>query len=204
MMINEAKKHLNADFTQKYRIIDYYNEHCLKHVGVSRKYRVQYSDNWCATFVSVVAKKCGLAGSDFPYECGVEEQVKLAKLRKTFFTDVDLVKPNDLIIYDWDSNKWADHVGIVIKKADGVINVIEGNIKNTVGYRTLPVNSKSIRGFIRVPINPVKLDVDSERERIADLAKATVAGKYGNGIARQVALGDDYKAVQNYINVYYT
>lgn len=203
MMINEAKKHLNANLTQKYRIIDFYNEHCLKHVGVSRKYRVQYNDNWCATFVSVVAKKCGLTGSEFPYECGVEEQVKLAKLRNTFYTDVDMVKPNDLIIYDWDSNKWADHVGIVIEKSDGVIKVIEGNIKNTVGYRTLPMNSKSIRGFIRVPINPAKLDKDSERERIADLAKQTVAGKYGNGVVRQVALGDDYKAVQNYINVYY-
>nr|CAI8716052.1 N-acetylmuramoyl-L-alanine amidase [Acinetobacter phage Phanie] len=203
MMINEAKKHLNANLEQKYRIIDYYNKHCLPLVKDSRKYRVQYNDNWCATFTSVIAHKCGLTKTDFPYECGVEEQVKLAKLRGKFYTDTDLVQPNDLIIYDWDVNNWADHVGIVIEKSDGTIKVIEGNIRNTVGYRTVPITSKSIRGFIRVGVDRKMLDADAERERIGDLARDTVAGKYGNGLERQRALGADYKAVQQYINVYY-
>lgn len=207
MLINEAKKHLNATLPEKYRIIDFYNANCIQHVKASRKYKVKYSDNWCATFTSFVAKKVGLTSSQFPYECGVQEQVKLAKLRGQFYTDVNKVKPNDLIVYDWDSNAWADHVGIVIERSEGTIKVIEGNIKNTVGYRTLSENSKSIQGFISVgvvnPSEPKKLTKGEERERIADLAQETVAGKYGNGSQRVKLLGADYGAVQEYINNYY-
>lgn len=204
MMVNESKKYLNIGLEPKYRLIDYYNENCIRLVKPSRKYRVKYSDNWCATFTSVIAHKCGLNSSEFPFECGVQEQVKIAKEKGTFYTDIDLIKRNDLIIYDWDSNNWADHVGFIISVGEGTIKVIEGNIKNTVGYRTLPIKSKCIKGFIRVGAETVKLTNEEEHQRIADLAKDTVNGRYGNGVARQVALGDDYAKVQQHINVFYT
>lgn len=204
MMVNESKKYLNIGLEPKYRLIDYYNKHCIQLVKPSRKYKVQYNDNWCATFTSVIAHKCGLTSSDFPFECGVQEQVKIAKEKGIFYTDIDLVKRNDLIIYDWESNNWADHVGFVIAVSEGTIKVIEGNIKNTVGYRTLPIKSKSIKGFIRVGVEPVKLTEDEEYERIADLARDTVNGKYGNGLERKLALGVDYEKVQKHINVFYT
>lgn len=205
-LIAEAQKHLNANLNDKYRIIDYYNKNCVQFVKDSRKYHVQYNDNWCATFTSVIAHKCGLTRLSFPYECGVQEQVKIAKERKTWFTDVSKVKQGDLIIYDWQqNNSWADHVGFVVEVSNGTIKAIEGNIRNTVGYRTLPINSKSIMGFISVGFDSVKTGNEvSEKDRIAELARLTVAGKFGNGLERQRALGADYQAVQNYINVMYT
>ena len=207
-LIETATDFLNANLPTKYRIIDYYNQHCIDLVKKERRYKVQYSDNWCATFTSVIAHKCGLTKEQFPYECGVMEQVKLAKANNSFTTDVKEVKVGDLIIYDWNTDKWSDHVGFVINTNGENIHVIEGNIKNTVGYRTIPKTSKSIQGFIKVQGVQVEPMTDSKvtsaDERIANLARLTVAGEFGTGDKRKVLLGADYEAVQRCINIFYT
>ena len=207
-LIETATDFLNANLPTKYRIIDYYNQHCIDLVKKERRYKVQYSDNWCATFTSVIAHKCGLTKEQFPYECGVMEQVKLAKDNKTFTTDVKEVKTGDLIIYDWNTDKWSDHVGFVINTNADNIHVIEGNIKNTVGYRTIPKSSKSIQGFIKVQgvqVEQLVTNKDSATdERIANLARLTWVGEFGTGDERKALLGADYEAVQKYINVFYT
>lgn len=202
-LITEAIKHLNANLNDKYRIIDHYNKNCVQFVKDSRKYHVQYSDNWCATFTSFVAHKCGLTKEQFPYECGVQEQVKIAKANGTFTTDVSEVKQGDLIIYDWNSDKWADHVGFVVLVTTDNIQVVEGNIKNTVGYRTLTKGSKSIQGFIKVGGVEAQEVKDTSNDRIANLARLTWAGEFGQGEQRKMLLGLDYDAVQKYINVFY-
>ena len=207
-LIETATDFLNANLPTKYRIIDYYNQHCIDLVQKERRYKVQYSDNWCATFTSVIAHKCGLTKEQFPYECGVMEQVKLAKANNSFTTDVKEVKAGDLIIYDWNTDKWSDHVGFVINTNGDNIHVIEGNIKNTVGYRTIPKTSKSIQGFIKVQGVQVEQMVDSKvtsaDERIANLARLTWAGEFGTGDKRKLLLGADFEAVQRCINVFYT
>lgn len=196
-MINTAQKYLGANLAVKKQIIDYYNQNCIQYVKPSRKYKVKYSDNWCATFTSVIAHKKGLTMGEFPYECGVQEQVKIAIEKETFYTDTDMVKRNDLIIYDWDSNGWADHVGFVVEVKDGYIKVIEGNIRDTVGYRNVPIKSKSIKGFIRVGYSEVKED---EELRIIKLAHKVIRGELGTGLERQRHLGDDFKEVQAMVN----
>lgn len=204
-IIETATDFLNADLPTKYRIIDYYNKHCIDLVKKERKYKVQYTDNWCATFTSVIAHKCGLTKEQFPYECGVMEQVKLAKSKDAFFTDVNKIEQGDLIIYDWNTDKWSDHVGFVIKTTADNIHVIEGNIKNTVGYRTIPKSSKSIQGFIKVKVEQLVTNKGSATdERIANLARLTWAGEFGTGDKRKLLLGADFEAVQKYINVFYT
>ena len=207
-LIETATDFLNANLPTKYRIIDYYNQNCIDLVKKERRYKVQYSDNWCATFTSVIAHKCGLTKEQFPYECGVMEQVKLAKANNSFTTDVKEVKEGDLIIYDWNTDKWSDHVGFVINTNGDNIHVIEGNIKNTVGYRTIPKTSKSIQGFIKVQGVQVEQMTDSKvtsaDERIANLARLTMAGEFGTGDKRKVLLGADFEAVQRCINVFYT
>lgn len=40
----------------------------------------------------------------------------------------------------------------------------------------------------------------TEQERIAALARAVIAGEYGNGLIRMLRLGKDYKAVQTEVN----
>ena len=196
-MINTAQKYLGANLTVKKQIIDYYNQNCIQYVKPSRKYKVKYTDNWCATFTSVIAKMNGLSNIEFPYECGVQEQVKIATEKGTFYKDTDLIKRNDLIIYDWDSNGWADHVGFVMEVKDGYIKVIEGNIKDTVGYRNVPIKSKSVKGFIRIGYSEVKED---EELRIINLAHKVIRGELGTGLERQRHLGDDFKAVQLMVN----
>ena len=204
-LIETATDFLNANLPTKYRIIDYYNKHCIDLVKKERRYKVQYSDNWCATFTSVIAHKCGLTKEQFPYECGVMEQVKLAKEQGTFFTDAEKAEAGDLIIYDWNTDKWSDHVGFVINTNGDNIHVIEGNIKNTVGYRTIPKTSKSIQGFIKVKVEQLATNKDSATdERIANLARLTWAGEFGTGDKRKLLLGADFEAVQKYINVFYT
>ena len=207
-LIETATDFLNANLPTKYRIIDYYNQHCIDLVKKERRYKVQYSDNWCATFTSVIAHKCGLTKEQFPYECGVMEQVKLAKANNSFITDVKEVKAGDLIIYDWNTDKWSDHVGFVINTNGDNIHVIEGNIKNTVGYRTIPKTSKSIQGVIKVQGVQVEQMTDSKvtsaDERIANLARLTWAGEFGTGDKRKLLLGADFEAVQRCINVFYT
>ena len=215
-LIETATDFLNANLPTKYRIIDYYNQHCIDLVKKERRYKVQYSDNWCATFTSVIAHKCGLTKEQFPYECGVMEQVKLAKANNSFTTDVKEVKAGDLIIYDWNTDKWSDHVGFIIKVNEDNIHVIEGNIKNTVGYRTIPKTSKSIQGFIKVQgvqveqlvtnkVEQLATNKDSATdERIANLARLTWTGEFGTGDKRKVLLGADFEVVQKYINTFYT
>ena len=204
-LIETATDFLNANLPTKYRIIDYYNQHCIDLVKKERRYKVQYSDNWCATFTSVIAHKCGLTKEQFPYECGVMEQVKLAKANKTFTTDIKEVKVGDLIIYDWNTDKWSDHVGFVINTNGDNIHVIEGNIKNTVGYRTIPKTSKSIQGFIKMKVEQLATNKDSATdERIANLARLTMAGEFDTGDKRKLLLGADFEAVQRCINVFYT
>ena len=59
----------------------------------------------------------------------------------------------DVIFYDWsdsgsgDNTGWPDHVGLVKSVRNGTITVIEGNKDDAVGYRTLAVNDRYIRGY---------------------------------------------------------
>lgn len=151
-MINLSKNYLFADEHIKLELMDYYNEHCFELVKKERRYRIQPKDNWCAMFTSVMAHKAGLDVNVFPYEVSVMEQVKIAKERGIFTTDRSEVTPNDLIIFDWNRDGWADHVGIVVKIGAGLVTSVEGNINGTVNYRTVSSESKAIYGFIKVVI----------------------------------------------------
>lgn len=202
-MYKTAQQYLGIGKEAKYRLMDYYNRHCYPYVASNRKYRIQYSDNWCAMFTTVIANKCGLTADQFPYEVSVHYQVQWAKKHGKFYTDPSKIAANDLIVYDWQGDGVLDHVGIVGRVEDGKVYVIEGNIKDTVGYRTLPLTSKSIKGYISVNYPNRSVDPAKERERIAELARQTVAGKYGNGEKRKTLLGTDYYAVQSYINKMY-
>ena len=149
-MINESRNYLMINKSEQKYLRDYYNEHCFPLVKKERRYRIQEGDNWCAMFTSVMAHKMGLGADEFPYEVSVMEQYKIAKERGIFFTDRSKIKPNDLILFDWDKNGWADHVGLVVKVGKDLITSIEGNFQGTVNYRTVSIHSKSIFGFIGV------------------------------------------------------
>lgn len=135
-------------------ILNVYNAH----KPLARGYAVKPTDNWCATFVSAVAIKCN-ATNIIPTECGCEKMIELFDKKLGVWVENENRTPNpgDIIFYDWqddaknykttDNKGWSDHVGIVEKVANGKITVIEGNVSDKVGYRTLDVNGKNIRGY---------------------------------------------------------
>lgn len=132
------------------KIIDTYN----KITPLPRGYKMQYTDEWCAAFVSAVGSVCGLSDI-IPAECSCNQMIAKHKALGTWMeNDGYTPKAGDLIMYDWDDSEngdntgVADHVGIVTAVSGGTITVIEGN-KGTgyVGYRYIKVNGKHIRGF---------------------------------------------------------
>lgn len=131
------------------QIIDLYNSH----VPLAVDYVVQYTDSWCAAFVSAVAIEQELTDI-FPTECGCERQIQLwKKLGRWEESDAYIPQPGDLIYYDWeDSGKgdctgWSDHVGMIVGIKYPFLKVIEGNKDDMVDYRILWINNKTIRGF---------------------------------------------------------
>ena len=130
-------------------IIDTYNK--IQPLPVS--YKVKYTDVWCATFVSFVAKECGLLDI-IPAECSCERQVELwKKMGRWEEKDSYVPEVGDIIYYDFgdsgsgDNKGVSDHVGIVVSVSGGVMKVIEGNYSDSVKYRTVAINGKFLRGF---------------------------------------------------------
>lgn len=134
------------------KIIDVYNAH----KPLARGYKVKYTDAWCSTYASAVAIKAGLTDI-IPTECGCEKHIELfKKLGAWKENDAYTPKMGDYIFYNWDDGgnyastdltASADHVGIVTKVSGNTFTVIEGNKSNAVGYRTMKINGKYIRGF---------------------------------------------------------
>ena len=76
-----------ADGSHK-KIIDVYNAH----KPLARNYKVKYSDNWCATFISACAIKCG-ATDIIPTECSCGQMIELMKA-KGIWEENDDITPN--------------------------------------------------------------------------------------------------------------
>lgn len=166
-------------------IIDVYNSH----KPLARGYAVKYTDAWCSTFVSAVAVKLGYTDI-IPTECGCEKHIELFK-KLNSFVENENVKPEAgwIIFYDWEDNAvgdnkgWSDHVGIVEKVSGTTITVIEGNINNAVGRRSIQVNGRYIRGY-GVP----KYDV--EEKPVENKEEFNMAKTYKNGSTRENVFAD--------------
>lgn len=147
-MIKLAELFVRCERNVLKNLMDYYNSNCFNYVKPSRKYKIQYGDNWCAMFVSVIAHMKGKSCNEFPYEVSVLEQVKISKNLNTYFTDVSQAKCGDLIVFNWNGDYVDDHIGIIKTIADK-ITTIEGNKGGTVAYRSIALHSPLISGFIR-------------------------------------------------------
>ena len=129
-------------------IIDLYNAHEPLAVG----YVVQYTDEWCAAFVSAVAIQCGLTDI-IPTECGCQRQIALFDaLGRWEEDDAYIPLPGDYIFYSTkntaeDNTAWSNHVGIVVGTNGNSIKVIEGNYNESVAYHIIDVDDVTIRGY---------------------------------------------------------
>lgn len=166
-LVSTAKAYLGckeADGSHK-KIIDIYNAHKPLAVG----YKVQYTDAWCSAFVSAMSILCGLTDI-LPTECGCGRHIDLFRqLGEWVENDAYVPQAGDVIFYSWNDSGYGDcttgasHVGIVTACDGKNITVIEGNISNAVGYRTLAVNGRYIRGY-GVPNYAKHADKQGEEE----------------------------------------
>ena len=185
-------------------IIDVYNAH----KPLARGYKVKYTDEWCATFVSAVAVKLGYTDI-IPTECGCEKMIELFKAKGSWDeNDARVPNPGEIIFYDWDDSGkgdnrgYTDHVGIVEKVSGNTITVIEGNLNNAVGRRTIAVNAKYIRGY-GVPKYKEEKAPETPLKSVSEVAKDVINGLYGNGASRKIKLeseGYNYAEVQAEVN----
>jgi len=195
-MIETGKKYLNAGPELKRQLINYYNENCFQLVKPTRRYKMNFNDEWCAMFLSVIAHKSGMKTGQFPFEVSVFYMCELAKEWGVYSTETGAVSVGDLIIYDWLNDGTYDHVGIVSEVGDTHLTVLEGNYKNTVAYRLVSRSSDSLKGFIALGARVVPSDL----ERLNKLTRLVLKGSLGNGPDRQKALGSDFETVQKMVN----
>ena len=150
-IVNQAKKWVGLnEYDGSYmEIINVYNSH----KPLAGGYSIKNTDAWCAAFVSSVSIKCN-ATDIMPTECSCQRMIELYK-KADRWVENDSYTPQegDVIFYDWDDNGvgdntgYSDHVGIVVEVNGTSLKVIEGNMSNAVGYRTLQVNGQYIRGY---------------------------------------------------------
>lgn len=190
-------------------IIDTYNAH----KPLARGYKVKYTDDWCATFVSAVAIKCG-ATDIIPTECSCGRMIQLMQNKGIWIEDESKTpQPGDILMYDWDDkgkgdNKgWPEHVGYVDSVKDGQVYVIEGNYNNGVGIRPVPLNGRYLRGYGRpkYQAEPVKPAAPAAPTlTLEEVVKKTKNGDYGNGAERKRRIPAEtpytYEEVQAVIN----
>ena len=111
------------------------------------------SYDWCAATVTANAIRQDMTGI-FAKECSCTLQIRQWQQMGRWVERDDYVpQTGDIIYYAWDANgsgDWTssvDHVGAVVSCEGGYITAIEGNYKNNVSRRRIPVNYKFIRGF---------------------------------------------------------
>lgn len=143
-MVNTAASLLGAaEGSDSHRaIIDTYN----RIEPLPRGYRMTMNDAWCAAFVSAVSRISGNADA-IPAECGCPEMIRLF-LKRGIDVGRRYPKRGDIIFYDWNGDKVADHVGIVQYVSDkGKVTTIEGNNSDSVKGRVIDYNDHSIYGY---------------------------------------------------------
>lgn len=177
-------------------IIDLYNSKLPLPVG----YRVTYDDDWCDVTVSAAFMKAGVSHL-IDRECSVQRHIAIFK-NKGIWLGRQRPQVGDIVCWDWDSNGWSDHIGMVERVAGDNITTIEGNTtKNgisTVGRNTYVWNDRRIAGYARPKY---KAQATTLRDKTDDeLANEIIAGLHGTGIQRKQLLGDRYERVQKLVN----
>lgn len=164
------------------KIVDIYNNH----KPLARGYKVQYTDEWCATAVSAAFIKAGLTDIGFT-ECSCNRMIDLYKAKGRWEErDSYAPKIGDILMYDWQDNGIgdnvgsADHVGLVAAINGTRLTIIEGNKNESVSYRSINANGKYIRGYClpdyaskaSKPVEIVSTSTYSKATFVRDIQKA--------------------------------
>lgn len=141
-----------------------YNERNKKHKGIvdiynnygklPLNYKVNYGDAWCDACLTAAAIVSGNV-KHIGRECGVWRHVEIFKKKGIWIENGSIKpKPGYIIVYSWEKRKQPNngrpnHIGIVYSVKNGWITTIEGNYKNSVKKRRIPVGWGCIRGYAK-------------------------------------------------------
>lgn len=170
----ESLKGIREYSAEHRAIIQAYNNHS----PLARGYKVTLNDAWCMVFVSYCFMTNNALDALGKTECGCQEYLDYARQKN--MTTKNPAR-GDIIMYDWNSDGRADHVGIIMSVgSNGYINVIEGNKSDSVGIRNISKNSDFIVGYIH-PAYSVSSGSDTysiEKVTFADSFDGHIAGYY--------------------------
>ena len=109
---------------------------------------LDYRVEWCAIFVSWCADQCGyLDAGILPKMEGVRPYVDWFIQRGQWQGRDYEPLPGDIIFFDWESDRLADHVGIVEKVENGLIYTVEGNSGDRCVENRYYLGSAPVYGF---------------------------------------------------------
>ena len=156
-------------------------------------YTLKSSDDWCAAFVSVVF-------SYYNYtkiaECSVPRMIGLASDYGLLHDKTYKPGLGDIVVYDWDSVKDGDHVGIVIGIDGDTLTVREGNKGGAMGDRTVSRKNAAILYYI-TPKFEKESETAGDYKTVDDIVDAIIRGEFGNGDNRKEKL---YNYFQKKVN----
>lgn len=156
---------------------------------------IPYGSDWCAMFVTVVARQCGVSTKEIPnYEGCITGERLFRALNRWKDRRGYTPRTGDVVIFDWDkeNNNGNDHTGIVVSCSNGMIYTIEGNAGNNgvCMRRSYSMSNSTIVGYGTPIFTKEEEDMTkAETEKIAQ-DKADAAKKAA--VAEAQALIADY------------
>src|SRR5699024_1058078 len=161
-------------------------------------YPMKYTDDWCAAFVTVIGDLTHTS-KYIGRECGVQRFISIFK-NKGIWRGLQKPVAGDIVVFDWQKNGWADHIGFVEEVNGNRIITIEGNTSRCVARRSYPWNDWRIAGYARPKYPGVSKPAEKS---ITNIAHEVIQGKWGNGderISRLKKAGYNASAVQKEVN----
>ena len=153
---------------------------------------------WCDIFISWLAYKVGILNILIPKEAYVPNTAKWYK-NKGLLKDKNY-KPQkgDLILFDYNRNRNADHIGIVEYVDKNVIHTIEGNKSKMVKRQQYAIGNSNILGIAVVQYK------EEQKPTTPSAPKKYVLGKYivntPRGLNVRSGPGTNYKIKKTYKN----
>ncbi|MFI3227851.1 MAG: CHAP domain-containing protein [Clostridia bacterium] len=101
---------------------------------------------WCACFVSWVLNQSGYSEPKFA-ACQLQGVTYFAENGRWISGYSTMIAAGDVIFFDWESDGYADHVGIVIGTDGSRVYVVEGNSWDECKIRDYDLESTVIMGY---------------------------------------------------------
>lgn len=149
MLVNKGKQYIGwAEPTGDDFFINLYNHY----TGAGFPFNVA----WCAIYVTVIARLCGLGTDTVPNFADCDAGVRWFKDRGRWENSKSqggsyAPKRNDVVFYSGGHTQSdSTHVGYVVEVSGSTLKAIEGNKSDAVGYRTISLSDPYIIGYGRV------------------------------------------------------